>query len=180
MRIFEITNEKYTGPLSDKQKELLKKGYKLDKDGVPYWDPDGDKVSPFYQDGEEKENVFDIATQADVDKMNPGEKLRYNKTLNRLNKAKEKLEDSDWLDNATPNTIKAQQDVVEKSTKELQSIVDKAGTSFFISLLTPESERLQQRIDVVVGKLENQNLSTNQRKKLESDLEKLETEFDNL
>ena len=112
--------------------------------------------------------------------MNPGEKLRYNKTLNRLNKAKEKLEDSDWLDNATPNTIKAQQDVVEKSTKELQSIVDKAGTSFFISLLTPESERLQQRIDVVVGKLENQNLSTNQRKKLESDLEKLETEFDNL
>lgn len=137
-------------------------------------------LSPFYQDGEEKENVFDIATQADVDKMNPGEKLRYNKTLNRLNKAKEKLEDSDWLDNATQNTIKAQQDVVEKSTKELQSIVDKAGTSFFISLLTPESERLQQRIDVVVGKLENENLSTNQRKKLESDLERLETEFDNL
>jgi soluble lytic murein transglycosylase len=114
------------------------------------------------------------------DKMNPGEKLRYNKTLNRLNKAKEKLEDSGWLDNASQNTIKAQQDVVEKSTKELQSIVDKAGTSFFISLLTPESERLQQRIDVVAGKLENENLSTNQRKKLESDLERLETEFDNL
>ena len=121
-----------------------------------------------------------LAPSDNLDKMNPGEKLRYNKTLNRLNKAKEKLEDSDWLDNATQNTIKAQQDVVEKSTKELQSIVDKAGTSFFISLLTPESERLQQRIDVVVGKLENQNLSTNQRKKLESDLEKLETEFDNL
>ena len=33
MKIFEIISEKYTGPLSDKQKELLKKGYKLDKDG---------------------------------------------------------------------------------------------------------------------------------------------------
>jgi len=121
-----------------------------------------------------------LATSDNLDRMNPGEKLRYNKTLNRLNKAKEKLEDSNWLDNATQKTIKAQQDVVEKSTKELQSIVDKAGTSFFISLLTPESERLQQRIDVVVGKLENENLSTNQRKKLESDLERLETEFDNL
>jgi hypothetical protein len=40
----------YKGPLSDKQKMYLKKGYKLDKDGVPYWEPDGDKVSPFYQD----------------------------------------------------------------------------------------------------------------------------------
>ena len=50
MKIFEIISEKYTGPLSDKQKELLKKGYKLDKDGVPYWEPDGELVSPFYQD----------------------------------------------------------------------------------------------------------------------------------
>lgn len=92
MRIFEITSEKYTGPLSDKQKELLKKGYKLDKDGVPYWQPDGDKVSPFYQDelgpGWDKDSLDKDAdeiipgTSAALDKArtNPNSKYHANTT----------------------------------------------------------------------------------------------------
>ena len=32
MKIFEIVNEKYTGPLSDKQKELLKQFREIEND----------------------------------------------------------------------------------------------------------------------------------------------------
>lgn len=88
MRFYEIINEEYKGPLSDKQKELLKKGYKLDKDGVPYWEPDGGKLSPYYNDDpnddwnepDEWDKEFDaLANQPDIDTRD-GEKRRTRQT----------------------------------------------------------------------------------------------------
>jgi nicotinic acid mononucleotide adenylyltransferase len=73
-----MRESEYTGPLSDKQKELLRKGYKLNKDGVPYWDPDGARVSPFYRDelgpGWDQDSL-----DRDADEIEPGASARLDR-----------------------------------------------------------------------------------------------------
>ena len=87
----EFEDLEYKGPLSIKQKALLKRGYKLNKDGVPYWDSDGDRVSPFYQDelgpGWDKDSLDREAddiipgTSAAFDKARTDPKSQYKSSM---------------------------------------------------------------------------------------------------
>ena len=71
-------DSEYKGPLSIKQRALLKRGYKLNKDGVPYWDSDGARVSPFYQaelgPGWDKDSL-----DKDADEIIPGTSAAFDK-----------------------------------------------------------------------------------------------------
>lgn len=135
-------------------------------------------LSPFYQDGER--DMFDIATSEDLEKMNEGERRRYRKEIDRAKRAQDRLLDPEWLEDSTPSQIKRQEEALNEYRGNISEIVEKAGTSFFISLLTPESQRLQQRIDTVEAKLTNQNLSNNSRRRLEAQLKDLQEKMANL
>ena len=135
-------------------------------------------LSPFYQDGER--DMFDIATSEDLEKMNEGELRRYRQEIDRAKRAQDRLLDPEWLEDSTPSQIKRQEEALNEYRGNISEIVEKAGTSFFISLLTPESQRLQQRIDAVEAKLTNENLSNNSRRRLEAQLKDLQDKMANL
>lgn len=137
-------------------------------------------LNPFYQDGEEKANVFDIASPENLEAMNPGERNRYKKEVQRANEAQERLNDPEWLDTASQNQIERQRKFIEDSKEKIQKIIDEAGQSFYISLLTPESQRVQQQINVVESKLANPNISNKTKRDLEKQLSDLQTRLENL
>lgn len=134
-------------------------------------------------------NVFDIATDQEKSKFVGSEENRYNDAIKRALRFSSKLESKDFQDSAKPTEIEMITKRLEKSEEEINSIIEKRGTSFFIdpvpvikeSLLVSDKDKLKDfTIPNLKRSLNNKNLSKKRKRKLEKELEDAENKLKEL